>query len=152
MTYTPSTASISFTSEFERFNNESSITIFNLYNYKKTIENSITLQTLKWIEILEKSYIFNNPKEIKRFILANMYLIEILLEAPQHIYQIFGNFPIYLELHHDPEEDWDELFIVIKTNYPPDKAVELEEKLFEEWFIKVLKKTNGKLNFTEEPL
>lgn len=143
-----------FELQFEQLNYESltPVSIPDFYNPKELSETSKTLQPLEGIEKLENLYIFNNPKEVKSFLLTNDYLIEILLEAPKYIYRTFGKFPIYLELHHDPEEDWDELFIVIKTNYTPEKAVELEEKLFEEWFEKVLGKVNGKLNFTEEPL
>jgi len=115
-------------------------------------ENSVYLSYQDLISYLEKEYIFENPEEIKRFLVNNEDLIEILFSATDHIREIFGNVPVYLELHHDPEEDWDELFIVIKTNYPAEKAVELESKLFENWFVKVLDKVKGRLNFTEEPL
>ena len=115
-------------------------------------ENSVYLSYQDLISYLEKEYIFENPEEIKRFLVNNEDLIEILFSATDHIREIFGNVPLYLELHHDPEEGWDELFIVIKTNYPAEKAVELESKLFENWFVKVLDKVKGRLNFTEEPL
>lgn len=143
-----------FEPQFEQLNYEAltPVSIPDFYNPKKISETSKTLQPFEWVKKLENIYIFKNPKDIKDFLLTNDYLIEILFEAPQYIYRTFGKFPVYLELHHDPEEDWDELFIVIKTNYPPDKAVELEEKLFEEWFEKVLSKANVKLNFSEEPL
>jgi len=115
-------------------------------------ENSVYLLTEYLIDHLSNIYIFKNPEEIKRFLLSNTDLIEILVSAPEHIRRIFGNVPIYLELHHDPEEDWDELFIVIKSNYPPKTAVDLENKLFDEWFIYIVDKVATRLNYTEEPL
>jgi len=108
-----------------------------------------------WIEMineLSNKYNFKNPQEIKEFLLSNKDLIEILISGYEHIRRIFGDFPIYLELHHDPEEHWDELFIIIKTNYTAEKAIELENKLFEEWFVHIIDKVGTRLNFTEEPL
>lgn len=118
----------------------------------ESIESSVYIQVPKQIEYLKRIYIFDEPEEITQFLFSNEDLIEILLEARDYLVKIFGKVPIYLEFHHDPEEEWDELFIIIKTNYPPEKAVDLENKLFEEWFIKVIDKVKGRLSFTEEPL
>jgi hypothetical protein len=124
-----------------------------LFNVSKNIkESSYYLWPIKIIEELEKDYIFTNPAEIREFLLNSKDLISILQEAPEQIYRIFGLVPICLELHHDPEEGWDELFIVIKSSYPTEKAFELEKKLFDEWFIHIMDKIGNKLNFTEEPL
>lgn len=120
---------------------------------ESSTESSIFLQVQKKIEYLKNIYIFDNHNEIISFLLDNNEdLLDILWEASNYIFDIFGKVPIYLDLHHDPEEGWDELFIVIKTHYSPEKALELENKLFEEWFIKVIDKVKGRLNFTEEPL
>jgi len=118
----------------------------------KNEENSVYRFPQDLIDYIENIYIFKNPEEIKMFLMSNDDLIQILLDAREHIQRVFGQVPIYLELHHDPEEEWDELFIVIKTNYSPEKAVEFENKLFEEWFIEIISKVSGRLNFTEEPL
>ncbi len=115
-------------------------------------ESSVYLLPQVLIDNLEEKYIFINPEEIKAFLLSNIDLIDILIDAPEHIRRIFGEVPIYLKLTHDPEENWDELFIVIKTSYSPEKAVEFENKLFDEWFINVIDKVNTRLSFTEEPL
>ncbi|RLE07346.1 hypothetical protein DRZ78_03130 [Candidatus Aerophobetes bacterium] len=121
--------------------------------YKDRDEESSTFQyPQNCIDYIESIYILKNAKEIRAFLVSNDDLIQILLNAQEHIQKVFGQFPIFLELHHDSEEEWDELFIVIKTNYSPEKAVELENQLFEEWFVEVLSKVSGRLNFTEEPL
>ncbi len=115
-------------------------------------EYSIYLQGLNLIEWISDAYILKTPNEIKRFLMANRDLLPILVEGYIRIIEIFGYFPIYLELHSDPEEEWEELFIVIKTKHPAEKALELEKALFEEWFVDVMDKVSGRLNFTEEPL
>ncbi|OSS41655.1 hypothetical protein DESAMIL20_1208 [Desulfurella amilsii] len=115
-------------------------------------ENSVYCFRQNMIDYIENIYIFKNSKEIKMFLISNDDLIQILLGAQEHIYKVFGQVPIYLELYHDPEEEWDELFILIKTQHSPEEAVNLENQLFEEWFASILDKVSGRLNFTEEPL
>ncbi|MHA1278054.1 MAG: hypothetical protein ACTSQ8_12765 [Candidatus Helarchaeota archaeon] len=117
-----------------------------------SVESSIYRFLQNAIEYIEEIYIFKNPIEIKSFLISNEDLIQILLDAQEHIHRVFGQTPIYLELHHDPEEEWDELFIVIKTQYSPEEAVSRENQLFEEWFAGILDNVGGRLNFTEEPL
>jgi len=80
-------------------------------------------------------------------------LLPILLQAPEEIQRVFGDdIVLELDLHADPEEDYRELFIVIKTHCSPEEAMRLERKLFNEWFIDIMDKTNHKLNLIEEPL
>jgi hypothetical protein len=103
------------------------------------------------ISILEQLYIFSQSDEIRDYILSNEFLIPLLLDAFENIYEIFGEVPLYLELHNDPE-GWDELFIVIKTFGTPDQLIALENKLIDEWFIHILDNTKGKLNIIGELL
>jgi len=120
---------------------------------KAILENSYYLFPIKVVEELKKDYIFVEPERILKFLLANRDLLLILEEAPEYIYRIFGPSVLnYLELHSDPEEGWDELFIVIKSPYTAEKAVALERELFDEWFINIIDKVGNRLNFTEEPL
>ncbi|HIP90110.1 MAG TPA: hypothetical protein EYH22_00985 [Candidatus Nanopusillus sp.] len=100
---------------------------------------------------MEQLYIFTQSNEIRDYILSNEFLIPLLLEAFEKIYEIFGEVPLYLELHRDPE-GWDELFIVIKTSGTPEQLIALENKLIDEWFIHILDDTKGKLNIIGELL
>jgi len=95
----------------------------------------------------------NHKKEIAGFLRSHEYLRPLLKEAKQQIISVFGeNVKICLELHHDPEEGWEELFIVIKSAHSPEEAIKLENKLAEEWFLDRMKAARGKLNIVEEPL
>lgn len=115
-------------------------------------ETSFYLSPYRLISFLEKRFIFENPLEINPFLLLNKDLFNVLLEAPSYIYSVFGRVPLYLELHSDPEEDWDELFIVIKTTLPAEEAVKREMQLFDKWFSRIIQKVGNRLNYTEEPL
>lgn len=128
------------------------VSILEFYMEKRPSETSITLQPQRSIKELEELYTFDNPKEIRNFLINNNYLIEILFEAPGHIFRIFGQVPIHLELHQDPEEYWDELFIIIKSACSTDEAIRLENRLAQEWFLDKMKDSKAKLNIIEEPL
>ena len=85
-------------------------------------------------------------KEVERFVKKNPNLLALLCETPQHISSIFGrDVELTLELHKDPEEAYDELFVVIKTKQAD--AVELLERL-DKWFLPIAKDVDNKLNFT----
>jgi len=105
------------------------------------------------LDEIKGAYEFSNIEEIRNFVLQNNYLVDILKEAPEDIYRIFGkSIKLVLELHSDPEEEWDELFIVIKSPYAPQKARELMNELDRTWFLNIMDKTQGKLCITEEYL
>ena len=117
------------------------------------INPSVITKERTSLKHLEAIYEFVDPERITDFLRANPDLIPFLQEAPKHIYRIFGkNVRLFLELHSDPEEEWDELFIVIKSPYSPKKARALMDKLGEEWFLDVLDKVGNRLCITEEPL
>ena len=117
------------------------------------MEISVIRKSEELINLLEEFYLFRNPKEAKIFLLANDYLIEILFEAHWQIKKVFGEaVTTYLELHRDPEEEFEELFVVVKSTCSPEEARKLMDQLDEEWFLDVMNKTQGNMCITEEPL
>ena len=131
----------------------SPIPLTEFYKRREADESSIFWEFHNNFKTLSNVFEFKNPDEIRKFILQNRELVEVLLEGVDEIYRIFGSdIRLQLELHNDPEEKWDELFIVIKSSYTAREAVELERKVFNEWFVYVMDKVNNKLNFIEERL
>ncbi|MCD6326954.1 hypothetical protein J7M28_05320 [bacterium] len=91
--------------------------------------------------------------QIQEFLQEQDFLYPILKEAKDQIVEVFGeNVVVCLELFHDAEEGWDNLFIVIKTRLDADEAMRLEDKLVHNWFAQRLQDAGGKLNIIEEPL
>jgi len=136
---------------FPRFKFDTSLIYSNLI----VIDNSTTLglERKDILDELKGAYEFSNVEEIRNFIMQNNYLADILKEAPKNIYRIFGkSIKLILELHSDPEEDFEELFVVIKSPYAPQKARELMNELDRTWFLNIMDKTQGKLCITEEYL
>ncbi|MEK7398582.1 MAG: hypothetical protein AAB116_16745 [Candidatus Poribacteria bacterium] len=95
----------------------------------------------------------DDVEKIREFIENHDHIIPILKEAKEHIISVFGDcVRIILELYYDIEEGWEQLFVIIKSSYDPKKAVELELKLFREWFVHRIADTNMDLGISEEPL
>lgn len=79
----------------------------------------------------------NSELEIINFIIEHN-LWGFLFEAPWEIRRVFGdNIILELGLHHDPEEDFEGLFIVVKTNLSPEDSLDLLDRLNEEWWLDV---------------
>ncbi len=116
-------------------------------------EASVVFKSKKEREPLEDIYTFENPPDVERFLRTHKYLIEILFEAGEQIRRIFGEVVnLSLELHHDPEEDFEGLFIIIKTNLSPEESLDLLDKFDEEWWLDVDASISKKLEVTVEPI
>jgi len=79
---------------------------------------------------------FGNEMEIIQFI-RKYNLVNILLDVVREIKRVFKNNVSFLELklQHDPEENFSGIFIIIHTNLSPKEAVDLLDKLDEEWWL-----------------
>lgn len=125
------------------------------YPYKYPI-GSITFATTEYImkklEQFEEGglYTFEDKEEIIRFLIKNPDLIQELYSAHQHICKVFGECNIHVKLYKDPEENTEEILIVIKSKNPPEKILELYERLFEDWYIKIMDKVFPRLDYTVE--
>ena len=101
---------------------------------------------------IKKSYLILGSSEVEVFIFNHPFLIDILKEAPDEIKRIFKNkVSTFLEVITDPEENFSQLFIIIRSHFNAKKARQLMDNLDNQWFIGKLKKTKGLLCITEEP-
>ena len=90
------------------------------------------------IKEMENYYTFINHKDVITFLEANRSIVKILKDANGEIKRVFGkDIHLYLELHRDPEEDFEGLFIVMKTNLSPEDSLNLLDRLDEEWWLHV---------------
>jgi hypothetical protein len=117
------------------------------YSTINSIDTASIDEIISMYEISEN----DDVEKIREFIENHDHLIPILKEAKDHIISVFGDcVRILLELYYDIEEGWEQLFIVIRSPYDSEKAVELKLRLLREWFIH--KDTNGNLAISEEKL
>jgi len=116
----------------------------------KSIEIASSIDEIMGMyEISEK----DDEEKIREFMENHDHIIPILKEAKEHIISVFGDcVRIILELYYDIEEGWEQLFVIIKSPYDSKKALELELKLGDEWFLDRIADTKGDLIISEESL
>jgi hypothetical protein len=102
----------------------------------------------KSINELQKKYKILNLKEVKKYLLNNQDLIPILLDSPKLINEILPNALLEIELHIDPEERWERLFIIIRANGISDNFTQVVKKLFFGWFKNYPKEVKNRLSFS----
>jgi len=110
-------------------------------------ENSVSIRKISEISQLEAIYSFHNPDEIKRFLSSHDFIIEYLFEEHEQIRRFFGEhiIEILLEYDKDPNENFEGLFVTIKTNLSPAESIDLLEKFDEEWWLGIDFKIRSKI-------
>lgn len=88
--------------------------------------------------------------DIRSFISNNPEVMDILEQAPYYIRHIVGDYPLYLEIVREPDDGWEELFIVVRTGLPAEEALKLDDRLFELWFGEAMRSVVGKLEIVVE--
>jgi len=108
-----------------------------LVEFAEVVENSFALRDADW------SALFHYVGE-------RLELVSVLSEAPRAIRQVFGQVQPVLDLVTDPEEDWEELFIVIPTTGPTDQALRRLRQLDANWFGEAARRAKFAFNVTVE--
>lgn len=112
-------------------------------------ENSIYRNNQTSIALLKKIYNFHNASEIENYLNQNNPILDSLLEGNIEIREIFTNIKeVSLELHEDFEEDFEQLFIVIKSTNGPEELLTMLNKLDDEWFLQLPYDIINKFNIT----
>jgi len=133
----------------------SSAYVYSLTIHKQPIKDIKTLGKEGEFAALSQFYAFSDghsKDEVIQFIKDHPFLLNTLLEAPRHILSIFGkDVLLYLELNIDHEEDFEGLFIVIKTNLSPEESLNLLDRLDEAWWLDVDDDIGNILEITVRP-
>ena len=112
-------------------------------------EATLNIPTLETKQI-EQLYTFQDrePGEVLQFIEKYSFLVPLLLEAPQKIYQFFPDAPLTLTVHIDPESYFEEdieLVLLIETDMDPEESVDVLEEFDYAWGIEASDRSKGKL-------
>jgi hypothetical protein len=103
------------------------------------------------IKKVHNRYVFDNERQIQSYLLKNPFLLNILDDASLHIHNIFGSVNTCLELFHDPEENWERLFIKIQSPHPTDENIKLIDRFHFEWFFEAQADADWRLSAIVEP-
>lgn len=104
------------------------------------------------LHILERWYIFRDERaEILHFLEKYPFLVSLLFEACGEIEKHFSYPLLYLAVTADPEElTTDQLVVSIATPLTPEEAVNALSQFDKTWWLKSLKRAQGKLCITLE--
>jgi len=112
---------------------------------------STTTLQLYAIDDLDGLYFFREPDEVRRFLTTYPFLIPLLVEARDVIAQHFpAATRVALNLLYDREsenEDDTELFALVQTSLPPEEARPLLDRFTQEWWLRVFRRAQGRLEF-----
>ena len=119
------------------------------YHVLLDIQNTIEISRL---HRLEEVYSLRNAETTKSFLHSHPQLLDVLLEASNHVRRHFGaSIQVALEVVRDPEvEDRKSLFAYIMTSLPVDEALERLKALDEDWFLGQLDRVEDLFNFNLE--
>lgn len=91
--------------------------------------------------VLFQFYAFSDgdsEAEVIQFTKDHSVLLNALFEAPKHIFSVFGrDVSLNLKLSRDYEEDFECLFITIRTSLSPENSLNLLDKLDAEWWLDI---------------
>lgn len=104
------------------------------------------------ISRLRKLYEFRGGLGVERFLHDNPFLNRLLLDAYEEIREHFGvGTRAVLEVVADSEAQEDQqLFVVIRTKFPPRAARVLLAELDQEWWLDTLPAARDKMEFALE--
>ena len=122
------------------------------YTPVQTTSASPSAATEPKIRKLEDLYQFRDYTEVASFLGHNSFLVDLLLEAYQHVQECFtANTQLALEVFVDPESTGQsELFALILTDFPPSDALDSLHRLDEEWWLDAARESHCLLNFDVE--
>ena len=109
-----------------------------LVHVAEVVENSFVLRDADWDGLFS-------------YIVQHWEMGPVLLEAPEAIRKIFGEVRLTLDLVKDPEEGWEQLFIVVMGREPVAQAVERLRRLDQSWFADAARLARFAINVTIEP-
>ncbi len=109
----------------------------SLVELAELVESALTLRDADWGALFR--YAGMHPE-----------VVSALSEAPAAVRRVFGEVRPALELVVDPEEGWEELFIVIPPTGPTDQALRQLRQLDANWFGDAARRARFAFNVTVE--
>lgn len=84
------------------------------------------------------------------YIVKHWDVLPVLVEAQEAIRAVFGEVRPILDLVTDPEEGWEELFVVVPVRDPVPRALERLKQLDSAWFARATRRAGFAINVTIE--
>lgn len=97
---------------------------------------------------LSQNYEIAKFEEVKNFLLKNRFLILLLKEIPNKIYEYYGNDQkISLEVFYEPDfPQSSKLWVTVLTKLAAEEARSIMDKIDEDWWLENIDRAKCKLN------
>jgi hypothetical protein len=107
-------------------------------------------QEFSYTSILENLLKIRHRDKVSKFLEAEVYLSNMLIEATRYISKFFSGPEFILDWQYDPDSDQKEEFLVlyILTNLKPREALEKKDEFNEDWWFRNKTRANGNLIIT----
>lgn len=92
-------------------------------------------------------YSDDQKEQIIEFLQANEAIINVLEGGMTVLKQRFSQRSLKLVFFEDPEEGRDKLILIVKANLDLDEALDLEDKIFDEWYVNLETSMSMMLNY-----
>lgn len=105
--------------------------------------------------LLHSFFTLKNPLELEKFLSVYSELVGYLLEAHRQIKRVFGKnaLEICLEYDNDPDEDFEAVFVTVKTDLSPEASLDLLDRFDEDWFLdNITAEISSKLTVNVRPI
>jgi hypothetical protein len=112
------------------------------------IAKSQSKETNEKVNFLSQKYEIKKTDEVKSFISKNRFLISLLEEIPNKIFQYFGNEQKFaLEVFYEPDfPQSSELWVSVLTELSAEEARSIMDKFDEDWWLDNIDRAKCKLN------
>ena len=124
------------------------------YNADNNYEIPVVFEQENDLVRLNQNYYFENPEEIEAFLCKNNFLIEKLLEIKINILKYFISNIVDVSLKYttDPEDNFESLSVIIKTDVSPRLSLDTLNKFDYGWWLDEDYKFRELLSIVVRPL
>jgi hypothetical protein len=116
----------------------------------KPIKREVT-ELLRLRDLL-RSYVVKSSAPIVRFLRSRPQLVSVLEDARSALPLYFQESMLVLDLVYDGEEDWERLYLIVKTKMDVEALLTLSDRFHNEWVIPRIDSFGGEFSVTEELL
>ena len=105
-------------------------------------------------KMLERLFSIKEPEEIWQFLDRHKKLYDTLIEVFENVKTFFNHILVDIELEYDedPEEDYELLSVIVKTNASPRQSLDVLYKFDYDWWLDVDREISAFLNVMVRPV
>ena len=115
------------------------------------VQEKVVIGSNEKLRRVESQFIVKEKSSVKRFLINNIFLIDLIFEARTRIAKYFNSAtPLALSLTQYPDEEIEELYLLIQTNLSVKESLPALDRFEEEWWLDALPRAKCKMTIKLE--